>query len=599
MNRHLSKIPWLAVAASVALSSCATVGQHETAATQPPAHAMPAAKPPTPPAPPSAVSQALLPPVTVNLPGASAAQPEPRFDLTVNNAPARGFFMSLVQGTPYNMVVDPQVKGHISLSLKSVTIPEVMHIVRDVYGYDYRRTPTGYVVLPRQLQTRIFHVNYLDVERIGKSRTRVSSGEVTQSAVNPYGAYGAAQSQTVTGGGYARNPSSSKVVTDTKSDFWKGLKASLDAIVGTKDGRSVVVSAQSGVVVVRAMPNQLREVAHFLKATQNSVERQVILEAKIIEVDLGHGYRAGINWAALMQAGANKSILLGQTGGGGTFFNNFDQTGSFSSLNNGTSEIAGNPGNLNPGAFSPVNGTATQAFGGVFSAALNLHDFNAFIELLKTQGRVHVLSSPRVATVNNQKAIIKVGSDEFFVTNVSTTTVTGTTTTTTPNITLTPFFSGIVLDVTPEISQQGHVILHIHPSVSKVTNNQTTFTVGGQIESLPLAFSTVRESDSIVRALSGQVVVIGGLMQTKLNNANAGVPFLSNLPLFGPLFRQTKQVEEKSELVILLRPVVVSNGQVWNETLNRAAQRFKAMGSDVTLGGDSGVYINPGPPPAH
>ncbi|MFV2031312.1 MAG: type II secretion system protein GspD [Gammaproteobacteria bacterium] len=197
---------------------------------------------------------------------------------------------------------------------------------------------------------------------------------------------------------------------------------------------------------------------------------------------------------------------------------------------------------------------------------------------MNTQGEVQVLSSPRISTVNNQKAVIKVGSDEFFVTDVSSSTSASTlTTTTTPDITLTPFFSGIALDVTPQISADGDVILHIHPSVSEVTDQIKEITVGGQTQQLPLAFSTVRESDSVVRARSGQVVVIGGLMQNSSSNDDAGVPGLSKIPFIGNLFKQKRKVNTRSELVILLRPIVVEANKTWSNYIKDSADRIERL----------------------
>lgn len=184
------------------------------------------------------------------------------------------------------------------------------------------------------------------------------------------------------------------------------------------------------------------------------------------------------------------------------------------------------------------------------------NDFNAVIELLQTQGDVSVLSSPRVATVNNQKAAIKVGTDEFFVTNVKTTTTTGTATTQTPEVTLTPFFSGIVLDVTPQIGDQGDVVLHVHPSVSEVVDQKKDIKIGDSDLSLPLALSSIREADSVVRARSQQVVLIGGLMSNNSSDVSAKVPGLANTPGLGWLFTQKRQSHAKSELVILLRPII-------------------------------------------
>ncbi len=523
-------------------------------------------------APPPAVSEALLPPLRVDM-GSSGAPVEQRFDITVNHAKAREFFMSLVEGTPYNMVVHPDVSGEISLTLKNVTISDVMNTVRDVYGYEYTRTPGGFQVMPIRMQSRVFEVNYLDVKRTSKSETRVNSGQVTDAGNNNNNNNSNTGNSGSSSGGTTTAQPSTQMTTESESSFWDGLKAQLNTLIGAGDGRSVVVSPQAGIVVVRALPSELRDVASFLSASQANLQRQVVLEAKIIEVTLGDGFQSGINWAALGKVGDGKTAIFGQTGGGTIF-------------SNGTSEIAGAgigtatspPASLNPTAYNPIDGNQTSAFGGVFTAALNLNDFTAFIELLKTQGDVQVLSSPRVSTVNNQPAVIKVGSDEFFVTNVSTnTTAIGTTGTTNRNVTLTPFFSGIALDVTPQISPQGDVILHIHPTVSEVKDQTKTFKIDDQDQSLPLAFSTVRESDSIVRAGNGQVVVLGGLMQDNNKIDRAGVPVLGDLPGVGAMFRHTKSASSKSELIILLRPVVIQTGSEWGEQIRQSSQRVDMM----------------------
>lgn len=525
--------------------------------------------------PPAAVSDALLPPLKIDLVNPGGGAVEQRFDITVTHAQAREFFMSLVEGTPYNMVVHPDVNGEISLTLKNVTIGEVMDAVRDVYGYEYQRTASGYQVMPIRMQSRVFQVNYLDVKRTSKSETRVNSGQVSDSANgnNNNGTDNNTASNGASSGGIVTPQPSSQLTTESTGNYWDELKAQITTLIGTGGGRSVVVSPQAGIVVVRALPAELREVGGFLSASQTNLQRQVVLEAKIIEVSLSDGFQSGINWAALGEVGAGKTVLFGQTGGGKIF-------------NNGTSEIANNPGTLDPNNFSQVQGTTTSAFGGVFSAALNLNDFNAFIELLKSQGDVQVLSSPRVSTVNNQPAVIKVGSDEFFVTNVSTnTTAIGTTGTTNRNVTLTPFFSGIALDVTPQIDAQGHVILHIHPTVSAVKDQTKTFKIDDQEQSLPLAFSTVRESDSIVRASNGQVVVLGGLMQDKSNVDHAGVPVLGDAPGIGALFRHTKTSSAKSELVILLRPIVIESGKEWGEQIQRSSRHIDQMQVNPTAPG--------------
>jgi len=515
---------------------------------------------------PPSVSSALI--STINLGTGELPQvtDDQRFDVAVSDVPAAQFLMSLVDGTRYNMVVHPEVRGSITLNLNSVTIPEVLEAVRDVYGYEFVATDYGFQVLPARLQARIYQINYLNVERIGRSQTIVSSGSLTTGRSSDRNGGG----EGIIEPGSASERQSSVVGTVIRTDqpqnmFWEELARSVTAIVGTGEGRSVVVNPQSGVVVVRALPNELREVEQFLRATQLVVQRQVILEAKIIEVTLSDRFQSGINWAAMLTPGSHR-VTGGQLGGGSVLVNE-----------SGVSDIAGPIPGMDPSNF-PFAGTATSAFGGVFALALDLGDFTAFIELLKTQGNVQVLSSPRVATLNNQKAIIKVGTDEFFVTDItSTATTSAVGTNFFPTIELTPFFSGIALDVTPQISEDNRVTLHIHPSVSEVVDQQKTVTIGTLTQQIPLALSTVRESDSIVRANSGQVVVIGGLMQDSINDENAATPGLSDIPVLGNAFKHKRRQSAKRELVILLRPVVVDDDEVWTREMDRSRDALKSM----------------------
>jgi MSHA biogenesis protein MshL len=517
------------------------------------------------PAPPPEVSAALLPrleaPTTQHAPAAA----EQRFDVTVENAPAREFFMSLVAGTDRNMAVHPNVAGTISLNLKNVTVEEALGVVQDIYGYQYRRNQGVYQILPARMRSKIFKVNYLNVTRKGNSTTRISSGQVSEGTNSGNGsAAGAGQSQTPPSRQIDGMQSGSQVETNSVSSFWSDLEVALNIIISKEDGRNVVVNPHAGVVLVRAMPSELRDAEDFLATIQEAAIRQVLLEAKILEVTLRDNFQAGINWTALAEVGNNKTILFGQTGGDSIF-------------KNGVSDIAGNTYTLGKGAS--VTGIDTTALGGMFSINANLNDFNALIELLQVQGDVHVLSSPRVATVNNEKAVIKVGTDEFFVTDVSTDTNTSTTgTNQTVDISLTPFFSGVALDVVPQINDTGDVTLHIHPTVSQVTESVKNIAVSTENSlSIPLAMSTVRESDTIIRAQSGQVVVIGGLMENTVRDTVAKTPLLGDLPLVGGFFRHKKQETVKSELVILLRPVVEQGNQLWTGDLVSTADRFRDL----------------------
>jgi MSHA biogenesis protein MshL len=558
---HFICLCWLLVAG---LQGCSSVPEQkntlaETSVLQTIDKQLPqpaAALPVLPPVPPPEVRNALLLPLP-SLPPVV----EERFDIAVDQAPAATFFMSLVADSDTNMVVHPSVTGTISLKLKNVTLDEAMQLVRQAYGYEYEKSGLGYVVLPQRMQSQIFQVSYLNVQRQGESETRVSSGQATQ--VTPRN-NSTTNRSTGERSGSGANITGSRIKTSTEADFWKELKESIETLIGTEDGRNVVISPQSGVVIVRALPSEIREVENFLEQVQASVHRQVVLEAKVIEVELNDGFQAGINWADLVSGGQNP-LVVGQTGGGTIF-------------DEGRSLLAGAEGNLNPLNPVPVENALTSGFGGVFSLIYTSNDFSAFIELLKTQGDVQVLSSPRVSTVNNQKAVIKVGTDEYFITNVQTNNQTGNTADlSSVDIELTPFFSGIALDVTPQIAADHEIILHIHPTISEVEDQTKQFTVNGRAQELPLALSKVRESDSIVRARSGQLVVIGGLMEDISKRLQAATPGLGDIPVLGNLFKHQKNSSKKSELVILLRPVVVEEQQDWDRDLHDMHQRIQGM----------------------
>jgi MSHA biogenesis protein MshL len=272
-------------------------------------------------------------------------------------------------------------------------------------------------------------------------------------------------------------------------------------------------------------------------------------------VDLNHAYQAGINWAQVMALGSSH-YLIGQTAPANGF-------GTANALAPSGSSITLSPG-------SPLTSLTTNSLGGAFTVAADFANFDTVIQLLSTEGNTHVLSSPRVATLDNQKAIIKAGVDQFYVTGVQSNTVVGTTTPTiSDNVSLTPFFSGVALDVTPQIGTHGEVLLHIHPIVSTVSTQTLTLEVQGQSDVLPMAQSSVRESDSMVRAHSGQVIVIGGLMQETVDKQQYKTPLLGDIPGLGRLFRSEQDTKSKVELVILLRAMVV-NGSDWPKVVDES-----------------------------
>lgn len=546
---------WLGVL--LLLGGCTAPGSRNQAADSIQREMNQAAQDSAQPSKPEVVNNALLPPLAVGMPRMDNKSLDTKFDLTVNNTPASQVFMSIVSGTRYSMLLHPDVSGNISLNLKDVTVFEALEAIREMYGYDYKIDSTRIYIQPLTLQTRIFQVSYLTGQRNGASSLRVTSGSVSDV---PGGTSGTATSAPATGSA-GHSQESSKVTMVSSSDFWDELGKSLTAIVGNDKGRSVVINPMSGVIVVRAMPDELRNVTAYLKASQISVERQVILEAKIVDVQLNDSFQSGVNWAA--------------------FSNNPNSRTSVGQLSPGTSLATA--GAITNGLITATPGASLASLGAsgtgtLFGLAFQTSNFAALLNFLESQGNVQVLSSPRIATLNNQKAVLKVGTDDFFVTNVSTTTmatgggVTGTTST--PNVTLQPFFSGIALDVTPSIDENGEIILHVHPSVSKVSTVTQTIDLGGTNGSmtLPLASSSVSETDSIVRARNGQIVAIGGLMSQSGSNNNSGLPGMPK-----SIFGQTNQQSAKRELVILLKSTIVDNDKDWSDDIMHSRDRVNGM----------------------
>jgi len=557
------------IALILSLFGCSLNAKYSTTAQEINAELDKAAERKAAPAQPEAVSQALLPPLTVELPKPEGGPQERKFDLVVNNAPANQVFLAIVSGTGYSMLVHPNVKEPISVNLKEVSLFEALDAVRELYGYEYKVDGTRIFVQSLTLQTRVFQVNYLEGQRKGSSDIRVTAS----GAINPAGGAAAAAAE------------SSKLTTSSTSDFWAELAKSLTAIVGTAEGRSVVVSPQSGVIVVRAMPAELRHVAAYLKAAQLSVERQVILEAKILEVQLNEGFQSGVNWSAFNRTPHTRGSVgqltpntaLSTTGAliGGT---TGSPAGGLSGGSLANVTIAGTPISTTAPGSSIVAGAAA---GALFGLAFQTSNFAALISFLETQGDVHVLSSPRIATLNNQKAVLKVGQDELFVTNVvSSTTVSQglVTSSTAPTITFQSFFSGVALDVTPRIDEGNNIILHVHPSVSNVQQVDKTISLsaiqGGPL-TIPVPRSAIQETDSIIRVQDGQIVAIGGLITQSQTSDRSQIPGLGNIPLAGNLFGESNKVSQKRELVILLKATVVHSDKDWQDDILQARERMQ------------------------
>lgn len=525
--------------------------------------------------PPKEVTDELFEPLRIEPPKTLSKRAEPRFDLVVNKAPASQVLMGIVSGSPYSIALSPDLKGEISINLRDVTLFEALNALRDLYGYEYKMTGKQIFVEPQNIQTRVFQVNYISGARKGTSATKVTSGTVSNSSGGG-GQAAAASGGTAVGtpaasGGGAANLQvyASDVSMGTNNDFWGDMANSLNSMIGEEGGRKVVINAQSGLIMVKAMPKEIRQVEKFLSLMQVTVDRQVILEAKILKVQLNKDSQQGINWSAARFM-RGRDVTFGNVNGNSTI------NGDAGSITNGN--VTTSPA-LNPGFLD--NNSAVGLGGSVFALAVQGKGFSALLTFLETQGNVEVLSSPRIATINNQKAVLKVGNDAFFVTNVRTnvTTTTGGAIVT-PDIQLQPYFSGISLDVTPQIDKNDNIILHVHPFVSDVTQVNRTVTLSsanGGVYTIPTASSNINETDSIVRTRDGNVIAIGGLMSESIDNTRTKVPGLGDIKYLGNLFRQKSEITRKTELVILLKSTVVRGGDNWAEDMLETQGRIDKL----------------------
>lgn len=525
---------------------------------------------------PERVSAALLPPLAQELPR-PAAIPEQRFDLVVSNATVQQVYHAMASGSRYSILLPPTLAGTVSVNLKDVTMREALEVMREVHGFEYRIDGTRVYIQDATLQTRIFQVSYPTSKRVGRSDTKVISGSITSNSTGTAGGGGS-------GGGSGSTTNSSEgsqISTTSDSDFWKELDTALKAIVGTEAGRQVVMSQHTGTIVVRALPKEQREIENFLRSAKLSIERQVMLEAKIVEVSLREGFESGINWAGL--SGGNHRFSVGADP---TRINVPGSIGRAAGIPAG-SIVAGVDGSSTPPSVTPttlgqlIASPFASGGAGLLGIAFTTSGFNGLLAFLETQGAVQVLSSPRVAAINNQKAVLRVGTDDFFITNISTTTVASASgNVTTPTITVQPFFSGIALDVTPQIDEDGMVTMHVRPSVSEVTERTRIVNLGtlGSF-TLPLASSNVNETDTVVRVQDGNIVAIGGLMQQRQSNGRSQVPGAGDIPVVGNLVKRTEKSLDKRELVFLIKPTVIKGDAQWREDIAATDARMRHLDS--------------------
>ncbi len=468
------------------------------------------------------------------------------------DASIQDVLLAFSRESEFNIVIDPELSGKVTIDLKRVTLKEALDAILSPLGWNYRVDGKFIKVLRPQIETRFFTLNYIATKRSGKREIYASTGGGLQT--------GGLSGQQVAGGTGARTGYSDLISVD-EIDLWKDIQKGLEAIIfGSVEGKEapsetdkttwsrvdvkgkkLIINKSTGVIMVTDYLPNLNKAASYIETMEGSSQRQVSIQAKILEVILSDEYKEGINWKVIQGLPRAINLSWGLTDRSGTTGFPGGSTGTTSGTGTGTGTGGGTI--TTPGIFkvNPFGGTFTIGAGGV---EIVLSDV---MQAISEQGDVKVLSSPTISTLNNQKAIIRVGNQDVFFITGAVATQTGSVSTTQPMT----IDVGIILDVTPQISEDGTIIMNIHPSITEKTGEKMT--PDGKT-TFPLL--SVRETDTTVKVKDGQTIIIAGLMQEKKEESFIGFPVLQSVPVLGGLFRYKTEKKRNSELVIMITPTL-------------------------------------------
>jgi MSHA biogenesis protein MshL len=462
-------------------------------------------------------------------------RPARRYTLVMAGADARELFLSLARENDFNLVLSPEVSGTVTMDIKEATAEELMDEVcgmlgcRAVFGGNTVR------IAPERRVTRVFPVDYLLTNRTG-------SGSLMASTSTSSGGGGASGTSSGSSSATSESQSTNTVSTEEKVDFWGGLAEEIGALLSPGSGKAMVNRTPGTVTVTDYMAN-VEQVERYLRMIEARVRTGVVIETRIMEVNLDDSTKYGIDWTALPDL--SSISLSGSLAGGAT------------------------------AAQGLATGTTTFQLGVAGSK------FNAFLDAQAKAGNLNILSAPKVSTLNNQKAIIRIGRQDVFFRAV----VTPASTTSAAFVTYTPdsVTEGIILSVTPQVGQDGRIMLSIHPTITE----KVGVAIAPDKNTAPIL--DVRETNTVVTVADGETVFIGGLMQERTQETVISVPLLGDIPFFGALFRSNEQVKKKTELVILITPRVVRPGE-GAEIAAREQERLRNVQRGYHLGGRPQLY---------
>jgi MSHA biogenesis protein MshL len=485
--------------------------------------------------PPTPANSGIPAPVqrTPFIPPPVAERPVDTYTVVVNSVPVKELLFALARDAAINVDIHPDVSGEATLNAVDQSLPQILDRIARQLDLRYEINGDNISIQADTPFVRIYRVDYVNLSRESKTTSSVSTQIASTSSSAEDGG----------GGGSGGNDSTTEVTSSSEYPFWETLVENIRNLVsgsGTFEGldaqETVIANASNGVLMIRATSHQHEEVQRYLDEVRASSRRQVLIETTIVEVQLSDGYQAGIDWASLA-SGAGLSIMQNLAGGAGTIASAAQNAPIFALEYANSRDAAGNP-----------NG-----------------DLTGSVDLLKQFGDTRVLSSPKIMTLNNQTALLKVVENVVYFevdASVSQGAVgagnISTATTTAKSVSV-----GVVMSVTPQISDTDEVTLLVRPTISRVLdfvddpNPSLTGAVPNKIPQI-----AVREMESLLRIRSGQLAVLGGLMQDESSRASDGVPWLSESETFGDLFTSRNNTSTKTELVIFLRPWVIRTPDV-------------------------------------
>ena len=528
-----------------------------------------------------------------SLPKPKAAPKVETYSVVVNNVKVQELLFALARDAKLNVDIHPGIEGTVTLNAIDQTMQQLLTRISKQVDLRWELDGPNLAVMPDTPFLRTYRVDYVNMSRdtIGNVAISTQISSISPSAAGAGGAGAGA-------GGTSGNVSSTKVDNLAKHRFWETLEQNIKDILRETDkeivvrrrvadlddqnratsnerqqsaqpggvaagappspavaaatqptqatkeyetlqAASVMLNRETGVVLVRASSRQHEKIQEFLDQVISSARRQVMIEATIVEVRLNQNYQQGIDWLYLTNNSA-----LGQG----------SNTRSFS-VNTATGQIQG--ATVQSQLPSSVADT-------LFTAAFRRGNLMSAIKLLETFGTTKVISSPKLSVLNNQTAILKV-VDNIVYFQFKADTAQGQTSTVT-NVTTTPqsVAVGLVMSVTPQISENNAVLLNVRPTISRTIGRgkpDPNPNIPAGMENLVPEIQT-REMESLMSVNDGDVAVLGGLMQQEVMNTDDAVPGISKLPLFGNLFTHRNDTSSKSELVIFLRPTVIKDASM-------------------------------------